>query len=176
MKGPSRTVRDPRPLMQSFDLLLDQIHEHAFPNSILLSFRGMSLLADAFERKREESPLPGDGSGLKLDKIDDPLIVRAIELIWTYSHRILSVEQLAKQLSVTRRTLDRRFRAALGRTVLEEINNCRLSRAKRLLKETDLPVKTIVHLAGFSSTERMRIAFLQRESISPTEYRRSIKK
>jgi transcriptional regulator GlxA family with amidase domain len=48
-----------------------------------------------------------------------------------------------------------------------------LSRAKRLLEETDEPVKTVAHLAGFSSTERMRVLFVEREGKSPTEYRKS---
>jgi transcriptional regulator GlxA family with amidase domain len=61
---------------------------------------------------------------------------------------------------------------AIGHSVLEEINACRLSRAKRLLTETDLPVKTVTHLAGFSSTERMRVVFVEREGVSPTTYRR----
>jgi transcriptional regulator GlxA family with amidase domain len=56
--------------------------------------------------------------------------------------------------------------------VLEEINACRLSRAKRLLKETDLPVKSVAHLAGFSSTERMRVLFVEREGVSPISYRK----
>ena len=55
----------------------------------------------------------------------------------------MSVNDIARQLPVTRRTLDRRFADAVGHSVLEEINTCRLSRAKRLLKATDLPVKIV---------------------------------
>ena len=84
----------------------------------------------------------------------------------------MSVSDIARQLPVTRRTLDRRFVEATGHSVLEEINACRLSRAKRLLTETDLPVKTVAHLAGFNSTERMRVVFVEREGISPTDYRK----
>jgi transcriptional regulator GlxA family with amidase domain len=85
----------------------------------------------------------------------------------------LSVGDIARQLPVTRRTLDRRFVEATGHSVLEEINACRFSRAKRLLEETDEPVKTVAHLAGFSSTERMRVLFVEREGKSPSEYRKS---
>jgi AraC-like DNA-binding protein len=170
------TVRDPQPLIQSFDRILENIHSHPSQNSILLSLRTMSLLAEAIELDQNKSLSLGNTSNLELDHLDDLLVIRAMEMIWTYSHRVLSVEQLAGQLSVTRRTLDRRFRAALDRTVLEEINNCRLSRAKRLLKETDLPVKTVAHIAGFSNVERMRITFIQQEKIPPSDYRRRSKK
>jgi transcriptional regulator GlxA family with amidase domain len=60
----------------------------------------------------------------------------------------------------------------MGHSVLEEINTCRLTRAKRLLEETELPVKSVAHLAGFSSGERMRVLFVEREGMNPTEYRK----
>jgi transcriptional regulator GlxA family with amidase domain len=104
--------------------------------------------------------------------IDDPIVQKALEIIWTPSPHALSVGDIARQLPVTRRTLDRRFVEATGHSVLEEINTCRLIRAKRLLDETDLPVKSVAHLAGFSSAERMRVLFVEREGMSPTVYRR----
>src|SRR4029079_13225059 len=103
---------------------------------------------------------------------DDPIVQRAMEIIWTHGNCPMSVSDIARQLPVTRRTLDRRFVESTGRSVLEEINACRLSRAKRLLTETDLPVKTVAHLAGFNSTERMRVLFVEREGTSPTTYRK----
>jgi transcriptional regulator GlxA family with amidase domain len=103
--------------------------------------------------------------------VDDPVVQKALEIIWSHSTPPLSVGDIARQLPVTRRTLDRRFVEATGHSVLEEINACRLSRAKRLLMETDLPVKSVAHLAGFTSTERMRVLFVEREGMSPTVYR-----
>src|SRR5262249_27672003 len=96
--------------------------------------------------------------------------------IWTHGNCPMSVSDIARQLPVTRRTLDRRFVEATGHSVLEEINACRLSRAKRLLTETELPVKTVAHLAGFNSTERMRVLFVEREGTSPTLYRKQAAK
>src|SRR3972149_1016891 len=46
------------------------------------------------------------------------------------------------------------------------------SREKRLLVETALPVKTVARLAGFSSTERLRVTFVEREGTSPTVFRK----
>ena len=110
--------------------------------------------------------------GLYRPKLTILLSKKALEIIWSQSDRPLSVADIARQLPVTRRTLDRRFAEAIGHSVLEEINTCRLSRAKQLLKETDLPVKNVARLAGFSSAERMRVLFVERVGMSPTEYRR----
>jgi transcriptional regulator GlxA family with amidase domain len=105
--------------------------------------------------------------------VNDPIVQKALEIIWSHGQHPMSVGDIARQLPVTRRTLDRRFVEATGHSVLEEINACRLSRAKRLLAETDQPVKTVAHLAGFSSTERMRVLFVEREGMSPSEYRKA---
>lgn len=174
---PSRAAqpaRQPQQLVQAFDRVLDKIHSHPTQNSILLSLPAMALVALAIEQATGESLQPGHRASLELDDVRDPIVVQVLELIWTHSHRGLSVNQIARRLPVTRRTLDRRFQAATGRSVLEEIHNCRLSRAKRLLAETNLPVKTVAYLAGFPSAERMRVLFLQTESRSPFEYRRHV--
>ena len=105
-----------------------------------------------------------------------PIVAEALKLIWTHSHRELSVEQIADELPVSRRTVERRFQAATGRTVIEEITRCRLSRAKRLLAETDLPVKNVAHLSGFPSEEQMRIVFRQQETHAPSEYRHKVRR
>jgi transcriptional regulator GlxA family with amidase domain len=113
----------------------------------------------------------GEHAKSVIEGIEDPVVTQALTLIWTHSHRELSVEQIARELPVSRRTLERRFQASTGRTVIEEITRCRLSRAKRLLAETDLPVKNVAHLSGFPSEEQMRIVFRQIEKIAPSEYR-----
>ncbi len=52
----------------------------------------------------------------------------------------------------------------------------RLSRAKRLLADTDSPIKAVAYLAGFPSRERLRLAFLTHEGMPPSEYRESVRK
>lgn len=103
--------------------------------------------------------------------VDDDIVQQALQIIWSPTRQAIGVYDIARKLPVTRRTLDRRFSAAMGRSVLEEINNCRLTRAKRLLSETDLPVKTVSYLAGFPSRERMRLLFLAELGMTPSDYR-----
>ena len=51
----------------------------------------------------------------------------------------------------------------MGPCTMSRSNLCRVSRAKRLLSETDLPIKTVAYLAGFTCQERMRVTFLSHE-------------
>jgi len=160
-------------LIEQFDRVLDSVHRHAVRYPAVLTFQALEIISGAISHRIQEALHTGavaaDDTTLHLD---DPVVQKALELIWTHSHYPMSVSDIARQLPVTRRTLDRRFVEATGHSVLEEINACRLSRAKRLLSETDLPVKTVAHLAGFSSTERMRVVFVEREGVSPTLFRR----
>src|SRR6185312_10747476 len=138
------------------------------------AFQALRIISDTVAQRVEDAV---DSGGVvrcrsSLNR-DDPIVHRAMEIIWTHGNCPMSVSDIARQLPVTRRTLDRRFVESTGRSVLEEINACRLSRAKRLLTETDLPVKTVAHLAGFNSTERMRVLFVEREGTSPTSYRKN---
>jgi transcriptional regulator GlxA family with amidase domain len=162
-------------ITQRFDQLLDRIHAKPLANSILLSLRAMDLIAEVIEQACP-SPLPSGVQPSPLtDGIEDPLVAQALDLIWTHSHRPLSVNELANHLPITRRTLERRFALERNHSILDEINLCRTGRAKRLLAETDLPVKTVAYLAGFTSQERMRIALLNHDRCSPAEYRRRVR-
>ncbi len=159
-------------IAQQFDRLLDRIHAKPTGNSILLSLRAMDLIAEVIEQTCPSPPPSTAKPSLQTDGIEDPLVAQALDLIWTHSHRPLSVSELASHLPVTRRTLERRFALERNRSILDEINLCRTGRARRLLAETDLPIKTVAYLAGFTSQERMRIAFLNHDRCSPAEYRR----
>jgi LacI family transcriptional regulator len=84
----------------------------------------------------------------------------------------LTVSDVARQLPITRRSLERRFHAALGHTILEEITHCRLDRAKRLLVRTDLSIKEVAATAGFPNADNMARVFRRLERMPPGEYRR----
>jgi AraC-like DNA-binding protein len=176
---PDRTVQkidNVERLKASFDRLLDIVYTHATQNSIVLSMRCIAVLADVLEAIESKPMALGDHAKSALEGIEDPIVAEAMKLIWTHSHRELSVQQIANELPVSRRTIERRFQATTGRTVIEEITRCRLSRAKRLLAETDLPVKNVAHLSGFPSEEQMRIVFRQQEMHAPSEYRQKARR
>ena len=158
-------------LASRYDDLLQRIHARSTENSFLYSFHIMGLIAEAVECT-DLAKSDAQVNSPKPDQPDaDPIVNRALEIIWTQSNRPLSIDEIAKRLPVTRRTLDRRFTEATGRTVLEEINRCRLARAKRLLRETHLPIKALAHLAGFASQERLRVSLLASEGLSPSAFR-----
>lgn len=165
--------RDASRLAAEFDEILNRIRTHACEHPALLAFQALRIISDTVAQRVEDAVDSGSVLRNRAKAYHhDPIVERALEIIWTHGNCPMSVSDIARQLPVTRRTLDRRFVEATGHSVLEEINSCRLSRAKRLLTETELPVKAVAHLAGFNSTERMRVLFVEREGTSPTTYRK----
>jgi LacI family transcriptional regulator len=88
----------------------------------------------------------------------------------------LTIDDVAAQVSVSRSVLQRRFKAATGRTLHDEMLRVRLARAKELLTETDLPIATIAERVGFKHQEYMGAVFRQKLSTTPAQYRRSHKR
>jgi AraC-like DNA-binding protein len=166
--------RDVDRLASDFDDLLNTIHNAPGTDPMLFSLKALRIIIEAATCRFEDALKYGavTKDTASYPKVQDPVVREALEIIWSHSHCPMSVNDIARQLPVTRRTLDRRFAESVGHSVLEEINTCRLSRAKRLLKATDLPVKIVAHLAGFSSAERMRVAFVEHEQTPPLAYRR----
>ena len=72
--------------------------------------------------------------------------------------------------------LEQKFKAALGRTPLQEIHRAHLSLARRLLRETDDAIQDVADASGFSSPARMDIVFQRYLKITPTDYRRQFRR
>lgn len=107
--------------------------------------------------------------------LTDPLVAEALRVIWGGSHERLKVAALAGQLATTARSLERRFKQSLGRTVKEEILRCRLDRVRRLLVDTDLSIAEIVAASGFASADALTRAVRNAEGLTPLRLRRRLR-
>lgn len=104
---------------------------------------------------------------------DDPTVADALRFIKTYAGQAIGVPDVVDQVGVSRRTLERRFFRALGRSINSEITQYRLERAKRLLLETDLPSHRVAAAAGFGSIKTFNRVFRRAASVSPQRFRQS---
>lgn len=103
--------------------------------------------------------------------VSDPLVAEAMRFIYANTNRAIKVRDVAQTSSTTRRTLERRFREVLNRTVMEEITRSRLERLKRRLAESDAPIKILAADSGFNSVRVLYETFVREEGISPSAYR-----
>src|SRR5262249_12067906 len=106
--------------------------------------------------------------------LDDEKLAEALQFIRRTNGRDVSVSSVVKQVSLSRRLLERRFRETVGRTILEDIHLVRLERCKRLLAETPYPISEVARMAGFKTTGYFIQFFLKRVGKTPRRYRLEI--
>jgi LacI family transcriptional regulator len=85
----------------------------------------------------------------------------------------LHVRDILAHVPVSRRSLERRFRGVLGRSMLDEIRRVHLDRACRLLTETEFPIPTVAESSGFTDAKQLWLVFRKVLRQTPTEYRRA---
>lgn len=103
--------------------------------------------------------------------IADADVAAAVNFIRTHVRRRLTVEDLVDVAAVSRRTLERKFLDALGRTPLEEIRRARVAHAKRLLTETDLTLPEVARRSGFIRHQRLTNVLKADCGLTPTQFR-----
>jgi LacI family transcriptional regulator len=106
------------------------------------------------------------------EAVGDPVVRRALQCLIEDLSSLVSVDEWARKIGVSRRVMERRFDAALGRSPLAMMQHERVQRAKKLLTTTDLPVATIAERCGFQSNERLTVNFKQATGIPPAAYRK----
>jgi transcriptional regulator GlxA family with amidase domain len=87
------------------------------------------------------------------------------------AHENLTVEVLARKISMSPRNFARRFRAETGMTPARFVDYARVEAARCRLEQTRLPLESVAGLCGFASLEGMRRSFKRYLDIGPREYR-----
>jgi LacI family transcriptional regulator len=104
--------------------------------------------------------------------IRDPEVIAALRFIHSHAGERTNVMDVVRATNVGRRELERKFRAILGRSVLQELRRGRIQQAQKLLASTDLSMPAVARLSGFSSAHRLTIVFHRACGMTPTAYRR----
>ncbi|MGF1478586.1 MAG: helix-turn-helix domain-containing protein [Cyanophyceae cyanobacterium] len=84
----------------------------------------------------------------------------------------ISLSNLADAVNRSPYHFTRLFKQATGFTPYQYVIQCRIERAKQLLRETDLAIALIAQQVGFSSHGSFTKAFRKHTNLSPKVYRR----
>jgi len=103
--------------------------------------------------------------------ISDPVVAKARRFIRENSKNGIGVRDVLSWSGVSRSTLERRFRTALGCSPHDEITRSRIARVKVLLRETDRSIRRIAEDAGFEHSEYLMVQFKRETGMTPTEWR-----
>jgi len=103
--------------------------------------------------------------------VSDPAVARALRFMWDHLEQSLSVDNIAAEVGMSRRSLERAFRRELGRGVNAELRRRRLERCCELLKTTDTLIVDLAPLVGFRSADYLHAAFRRAYGTTPRRWR-----
>jgi LacI family transcriptional regulator len=103
--------------------------------------------------------------------IEDDSLAGAIRYIRDHASAPLEVEDVVREVAISRRRLERGFRKILGRSPADEIRRRRIERAKYLLTETTMQVPEVAAAAGFGCSTYFAYIFKREVGQSPLKYR-----
>lgn len=99
------------------------------------------------------------------------LVQRAISYISQNYAKKLNLEDICKQLFVSKYFFIRKFHAEVGCSPKQYITKIRLERAKYMLIHTDSSVAEIANAVGFENEKNIYYAFKSALGLSPREYK-----
>ena len=85
-------------------------------------------------------------------------------------------DKLARQHAMSRRTFERRFKAATGDTPLIYQQRIRVEAAKRLLEDGNRSFDEITYQVGYEDSSSFRKVFLKQTGLRPTEYQKKFQR
>lgn len=101
----------------------------------------------------------------------DEYVARIRRYIRHHLDRPLSVDELTDQVPLCRRTLEKRFKHVVGRSLSSEIRRMRIEAAKDLLGRTSMTVGAIAFELGFGELKSLSTTFRREVGVTPTDYR-----
>ncbi|MBO8199380.1 AraC family transcriptional regulator [Streptomyces smyrnaeus] len=119
---------------------------------------------------------PEEQSGSWLGAMRDPVVRDALECVHARPERPWTTESLAAATAVSRTTLSRHFRSALGQTPGAYVTQWRMDLASVRLRDTDEPVESISGAVGYASPHAFSRAFRRARGMPPGEYRSRLRK
>jgi LacI family transcriptional regulator len=104
--------------------------------------------------------------------VDDREVAHAIEFIREHIAEPINIKDVAQHFSIARRTLERRFRAAMKISLHDFQTNERIARAEDLLRaKPPLALADVARRCGFVSATRLNLVFRRVKKTSPAEWR-----
>lgn len=153
--------------LEAADADLNVPHAHTQPENVAETVAEPQPVA--------EQPVEPEPEELKLQQ--EAAFAERMYLLFEKEHVYLNprlrLSELAMLLGTNRTYLSQYFNQNCESTFYDFVNDYRIHHAKLLLHSTDDTLETIAMNSGFNSLSTFRRAFVQREGMSPIEFRAS---
>ncbi len=101
----------------------------------------------------------------------DEVVKKAQDYIEQNLNGKITIEELAENLAVGRRSFERRFRQATNNSVLEYIHRVKIEAAKRSIENSNKYINEVMFDVGYTDTKTFRTTFKKITGLTPVEYR-----
>jgi LacI family transcriptional regulator len=109
--------------------------------------------------------------------VEDREVAHAVEFIRAHIAEPINIKDVAQHFSIARRTLERRFRAAMGISLHDFQTRERIERAQDLLRATPpLTLSEVARRCGFTSAARLNLVFHRVTGNMPANWRQHFSK
>lgn len=102
---------------------------------------------------------------------EDSLVAKVLRYVTDHISDALTIEGIADAVGVSRRTFSRAFAKHAHVTPSIFVEQVRIDFARKLLEETDVPMKTVAFRCGFHNATQMRMIFSRQLNTTPKHYR-----
>ncbi|MFC0018172.1 AraC family transcriptional regulator [Roseibacillus persicicus] len=102
---------------------------------------------------------------------EDPDLVKALRYIYENAHKTIKVNDVVAATSISRRSLENRFRHQFHHSLHDEIWRVHFDLAKHLLTTTDLGLQQVAEQSGFRTASGLANLFKQKTGVTPRTYR-----
>ena len=102
---------------------------------------------------------------------EDVPVKKAQEIIEQNFQEKLNIDELAAQLAISRRSLERRFKKATSNTISEYIQRVKIEAAKKELESGMKNINEVMYDVGYNDIKSFRSTFKKITGISPVKYR-----
>jgi DNA-binding response OmpR family regulator len=139
-------------------------------NCDLLMLR-MKKLIELSRKGVQRTLIEPEPTPIQVTSLDEKLIEAAVKYVEANMDRAdLSVEELSRELGMSRVHLYKRMRQVTGKTPTEFIRILRLKRAAQLLRESQLNVSEIAYKVGFNNPKYFSNYFKEEFGVLPSVY------
>jgi len=105
------------------------------------------------------------------DQLDTNTILDLKEYVLEHSHEDISLETLSNRVGLSPIYISRLFKEKIGTNYIDFLTDCRIEKAKKLLKNPDKSVKEIAIEVGYHDPNYFSKVFKKVTSQTPKEYR-----
>ena len=106
-----------------------------------------------------------------LGAVADSQIGNALRALHEKTEHAWTIETLASTVGMSRSAFALRFKKLTGEAPMEYLARCRIHKASRLLRESDLSIGQVAQRSGYDSEASFNKAFKRRLGLPPGKYR-----